>query len=116
MDLYVNSKIFDILKKDIRKFKSKLLDENYELFKELEEDKISNLFLYSIINNNKVMKKVKLKLLNNNISEKSINELFYTTLKFYYKQENGLFSWNEIEEWNIDLEDIKNTTCNYTLI
>ena len=44
MDLYVNSKIFDILKKDIRKFKSKLLDENYELFKELEEDKISNLF------------------------------------------------------------------------
>ncbi len=116
MDLYVNSKIFDILKKDIRKFKSKLLDENYELFKELEEDKISNLFLYSIINNNKVMKKVKLKLLNNNISEKSINELFYTTLKFYYKQENGLFSWNEIEEWDIDLEDIKNTTCNYTLI
>ena len=116
MYLYVNSKIFDILKKDIRKFKSKLLDENYELFKELEEDKISNLFLYSIINNNKVMKKVKLKLLNNNISEKSINELFYTTLKFYYKQENGLFSWNEIEEWNIDLEDIKNTTCNYTLI
>ena len=116
MDLYVNSKIFDFLKKDIRKFKSKLLDENYELFKELEEDKISNLFLYSIINNNKVMKKVKLKLLNNNISEKSINELFYTTLKFYYKQENGLFSWNEIEEWDIDLEDIKNTTCNYTLI
>ena len=116
MDIYVNSKIFDILKKDIRKFKSKLLDENYELFKELEEDKISNLFLYSIINNNKVMKKVKLKLLNNNISEKSINELFYTTLKFYYKQENGLFSWNEIEEWDIDLEDIKNTTCNYTLI
>ena len=116
MDLYVSNKIFDTLKKDIKKFKSKLLDENYELFKDIEQDKLSNLFLYSIVKNNKIMKKVKSQLLNNNISEKDINDLFYKTLKFYYKQEEGIFSWNEIEEWDLDLEDIKTTTTNYTLI
>lgn len=116
MDIYVSTKIFDILKKDIKKFKSKLLDENYDLFKDTEQDKINNLFLYSIVKNNKIMKKVKIELLNNNITEKEINDLFYKTLKFYYKQEEGIFSWNEIEEWAIDLEDIKKTTTNYTLI
>jgi len=116
MDIYTHHKIFDILKKDFKKFKSGLYDDDYELFKDLEQDKLHNLFLYSIVKNNKVMKKVKVILLNNNISEKDINELFYTTLKFYYKYDKGIFSWNEIEEWQIDLDDIKSTTTKYTLI
>ncbi len=116
MDVFVNNKIFNVLKKDIKKFKSGLFDENYEEFSKLDEDRINNLFLYSIVKNNKIMKKVKLKLLNNDIEEKDINRLFYTVLKFYYKEEEGLYSWNEIEEWDIDFEDIKKTTTNYTLI
>lgn len=116
MDVFVNNKIFNVLKKDIKKFKSGLFDENYEEFSKLDEDRINNLFLYSIVKNNKIMKKVKLKLLKNNIPEKDINDLFYKTLKFYYKYEKGLFSWNEIEEWDIDLNDIKDTSTKYTLI
>ena len=116
MDIYTNDKIFTILNKDFKKFKSGLYDDNYELFKDLDNDKLHNLFLYSIVNNPKLMKKVKLKLLKNDVLEKDINELFYKTLKFYYKYDKGLFSWAEIEEWNVDLDDIKATSTKYTLI
>ena len=35
----------------------------------------------------------------------------------YLKMSNKIYvGWNEIEEWDLDLEDIKNTTTNYTLI
>ncbi len=116
MELYTTNKIFEILDKDFKKFKSGLYDDDYDLFKDLDKEKMHNLFLYSIVQNSKVMKKVKLKLLKNNIPEKDINDLFYKTLKFYYKYEKGLFSWNEIEEWDIDLNDIKDTSTKYTLI
>ena len=116
MDLYINSKIVKILEKDLKKFKSGLYDEDFDLYKKIDKEKMHNLFLYSIVQNSKVMKKVKLKLLKNNIPEKDINDLFYKTLKFYYKYEKGLFSWNEIEEWDIDLNDIKDTSTKYTLI
>ena len=116
MDIYTNDKIFTILNKDFKKFKSGLYDDDYELFKDMNEDKLHNLFLYSIVNNSKIMKKVKTKLLKNNILEKDINKLFYTTLKFYYKYDKGLFSWAEIEEWDIELDDIKTTSTKYTLI
>ena len=116
MDLYINSKIVKILEKDLKKFKSGLYDEDFDLYNKIDKEKMHNLFLYSIVQNSKVMKKVKLKLLKNNIPEKDINDLFYKTLKFYYKYEKGLFSWNEIEEWDIDLNDIKDTSTKYTLI
>lgn len=116
MDIYTNDKIFTILNKDFRKFKAGLYDDDYELFKDINEEKLNNLFLYSIVNNPKIMKKVKTKLLKNNVLEKDINKLFYTALKFYYKCDKGLFSWVEIEEWNIDLDDIKKTSTKYTLI
>jgi hypothetical protein len=37
-------------------------------------------------------------------------------MKFKYKNDKGLYSWNEIEEWNIDLDEVKETTTKYTLI
>jgi len=116
MDIYIDTKIVDVLSKDIKKFKSALLNINYEEFIKISDERINNLFLFSIVKNNKIMKKVKVKLLSNNIKEKDINDLFYKILKFHHKHEEGIFSWNEIEEWNIDFEDIKKTTTKYTLI
>ncbi len=116
MDIYIDTKIVDVLSKDIKKFKSALLNINYEEFIKISDERINNLFLFSIVKNNKIMKKVKVKLLSNNIKEKDINDLFYKILKFHYKHEEGIFSWNEIEEWDIDFEDIKKTTTKYTLI
>lgn len=116
MDLYIDTKLVNVLSKDIKKFKSALLNVNYEAFTEIGDERINNLFFYSIVKNNKIMKKVKVKLLTNDIKEKDINDLFYKILKFHYKQEEGLFSWNEIIEWDIDMDDIKKTTTKYTLI
>ena len=48
--------------------------------------------------------------------EKYINNLFYTIIKHEYKYDKGLFSWNEIEEWNVDLNHIQKTSTKYTLI
>ncbi len=116
MDIYIDTTIIDVLSKDIKKFKSALLNINYEEFIKIDPERINNLFLFSIVKNNAIMKKVKVKLLTNHVKEKDINDLFYKILKFHHKHEEGIFSWNEIEEWNIDFEDIKKTTTKYTLI
>ena len=62
------------------------------------------------------MKKIKNKLMNNGFKEKYINNLFYNIMKYKHKINIGKFSWNEIEEWNIDIDDVKKTTIDYTLI
>ena len=48
------------------------------------------------------------------IAKKEINNLFYTILKFKYKQDRGLWSWNEIEEMDIELDAIKETSTKYS--
>jgi hypothetical protein len=114
MNINLPEKFYNILNKDFKKFKSLLLDENYELFNNYDKTELEVLFLYSIVDNPNGMKSVKKKLLKNNINEKEINNLFYTILKFKYKQDKGLWSWNEIEEMDIELDTIKETTTKYT--
>jgi|TARA_R110000744_G_scaffold200015_1_gene319126 hypothetical protein len=114
MDINLPERFYNILNKDFRKFKSCLLDENYELFNKYDKKELEVLFLYSIVDNPNGMKSVKKKLLKNNINEKEINNLFYTILKFKYKQERGLWSWNEIEEMDIELDSIKETSTKYS--
>ena len=114
MDIKLPERFYNILNKDFRKFKSCLLDENYELFNKYDKKELEVLFLYSIVDNPNGMKSVKKKLLKNNINEKEINNLFYTILKFKYKQERGLWSWNEIEEMDIELDSIKETSTKYS--
>ena len=65
-------KIWDILKQDFRKFKSRMLDEDESLM-ECFEDKIYayNLFCHSIVDDAKFMKIVKDKLLKKGIPEKT---------------------------------------------
>tara|TARA_R100001440_G_scaffold4551_1_gene10444 strand:- start:831 stop:1196 length:366 start_codon:yes stop_codon:yes gene_type:complete len=107
-------KIWDILKKDFRKFKSRMLDED-ETMMECFEDPIYayNLFCYSIVDDPKYMKIVKNMLLKKGIPEKHINNFFYTFLKMQYKTDEGLWSFNEMMEMNLDFEDVKKTTTKY---
>ena len=116
MDITVPDDIYNLLKPDFRKFKSCLLDEDFEVFKTYSKRYLDVLFLYSIVDSPHAMKSIKKKLLKNNITEKVINELFYTILKFKFKNDKGMWSWNEIEEYDIPLDDIKETTTKYTFI
>jgi len=115
-ELNVPEEIDNILYKDYKKFKSIMLDFDYEIYGKMDNDKLKNLFLYSIVDEPKIMKKVKKKLMASNINEKKINTLFYTILKFYHKFDTGVFSFNEAFEWNLEHSDIKKTTTKYTLI
>jgi len=116
MDIYIDEEIFKICKKDIKFFKSECLDNHYDVFKDNNNDRWNILFLQSMCNKPKSMKYLKTKLLNHGIEEKYINDLFYTIIKFDYKDENGLFSYYELDEWDVDLDRLKKSTLTYTLI
>ena len=79
MEIYINQKIFEICKKEIRLFKSKCLDENYDLFKNNNQDDFNILFLQAMCVKGKNMKILKNKLLNHNIEEKYINNHYVGT-------------------------------------
>jgi hypothetical protein len=116
MEIYVDEEIFKICKKEIRLFKSKCLDDNYDLFKDNDNDRWNMLFLQCMCSKPKNMKYLKTKLLNHGIEEKTINDLIYTILKFDYKYDNGIFSYYELDEWDVDLDRLKKPTLTYTLI
>ena len=54
------------------------------------------------------------KLLDAGIDKKKINRFIYSFLKLHHKTEKGLWSWNEIEEFNINFDNIKQTSTKYT--
>jgi len=62
------------------------------------------------------MKILKNKLLNHNIQEKYINDLFYKIIKLEYKYDKGIFSYYEIQTWDLEPDLVKKTTTKYTLI
>jgi len=115
MDLNLNENYKKVLNKEFKKFKSFLLDTDESFYSYSKRD-LECLFLFSIVDNTNAIKNIKSKLLKNNVTEKSANKFFYSIMKFKYKNEKGLYSWNEIEEWNIDLDEVKETTTKYTLI
>jgi len=53
------------------------------------------------------------KLVNAGINKKKANRFIYSFLKINHKTNKGIWSWNEIEEFNIDCNKIKNTTTTY---
>jgi hypothetical protein len=112
MDIQLPENFFNILNKDFKKFKSNLLDMDYDVFKNYNKRELEVLFLYSIVDNTNAMKTIKNKLIKS-VMESEINKCFYNILKFKYKQDNGLWSWNEINEWDIPFDEIKKTTTNF---
>ena len=76
---------------------------------------MGTLFMTTIVTNTKKMIELKVFLLSKGISEKRINELFYFFLKTSYKFENKLFSWNEINDLDIEYDEDMKTTTDYTI-
>ena len=111
----LNFKILDDLFKYIKRFKSHLLDIDYETYKDEDDFSFTNLFMIRIVDDPKKMKIYKNILLDKGHTEKDINHLFYFYLKSNYKHENKIFSWYEIDELDINYDDI-NTTTTYTIL
>tara|TARA_R110002020_G_scaffold219060_2_gene426899 strand:+ start:148 stop:522 length:375 start_codon:yes stop_codon:yes gene_type:complete len=53
------------------------------------------------------------KLVNAGIDKKKANNFIYSFLKMNLKCDKGLWSWCEIDEYNIDPDKIKKTTTKY---
>lgn len=116
MDIEIDNNFWIILKKEFRHFKSYLKDYDEEQFLNYNEGEFECLFLYSIVNDTPVMKKIKKKLMDNGFEEKYINKLFYTVMKYKHKVVNKMWSWNEIEDYNIPLDMIEKTTTKFCFI
>lgn len=112
----INFDLMNDCKKQIKKFKSRVLDYNYDKFKDLDFIEFGILFFVHVVNDAKRMKNLKKYLLSIDKSEKEINQIFYFFLKSDYKYENGVFSWNEMDELDLDLNIIKKTTTKFTIL
>jgi len=116
MDLLIADELNTLLQKEIKTFKHFMLDEDYNQFKDYDNEKWFSLFIYSIINDGSVLKQIKMKSIKANINQKDFNEFFYVSLKWLDKQERGLWSFHECTELNIPFENIKKLTLTYTII
>jgi len=116
MDIAIYSDFWIILKKEFRHFKSYLKDYDEEQFLNYNEGQFECLFLYSIVNDTPVMKKIKKKLMNNGFEEKYVNTLFYNIMKYKHKIETKTWSWNEIDDYDIPLDMIEKTTTKFCFI
>jgi len=116
MDDLIPRDMQTILKKDLKKFKSYILDEDYEQFKDYEDEAFFSLYIVSILDNPKVLKKVKKICTDSGIDPKQFNKFIYASMKYIDKLNKGLWSFHECTEFNIPFEDIKQLTLTYTII
>jgi len=116
METLIEKKLNDILKKELKKFKSYMLELDYEEFKDYSKEKMFSLYVYSLIENPIGLKKIKTKCLQNGINAKDFNDFIYLSMKWKDKQERGIYSWYEADYFNIDIEDWKETTLTYIIM
>ena len=113
MDILVSEQITDLLEPRCKMFHKLMLDSDdtyYDYYKTLNQDQRFQTFIFSILDQNKPFKKYYDFLIYNGCNKKDVNNFFYYYLKMKHKSENGIWSWSEIEELEIELEDIKKTT------
>ena len=107
----------DILADDIAKFKKYTLEINPIEFSEYSEEKLFSLYIFSVLDNMRALKIVKNKCISSKkISEKKFNEFIYLSMKYVDKITIGKWSWFEIDQLNIPVEEIKSTTLTYTIL
>jgi hypothetical protein len=118
MEFETQSKILELLNKDFRKYKSTLLDldENYNEKFENHNDEMWNCFIFGICSDTKILVKCIKNLIEKGCNKEKVNKFFYNYLKMKYKMDNGMWSWNEIEEFDIPLEEIKKSSTKYSFI
>lgn len=119
MNIEIDGKIANVLEKDFKKFKSRLFDLEESLYEEYKnnnnaDETFYNYFVYAIINEPGTLQKVYKKLVNAGCDKKKINDLFYKHLKFQHKANTNQWSWNELNELDLDLPlDQKINFSNY---
>ena len=116
MDNLFPSDMRKVLKKDLSRFKSYMLDEDYEQFKTYDNEAFFSLYIISILHNPFALKKVKKICTCGGIDPKQFNTFIYTSMKYIDKLNTGIWSWYEMYILDIPFEDIKGTTLTYTII
>ena len=48
--------------------------------------------------------------------EEKVKNFVYNLIKLDYKSKAGMWSWNEVMEFGIDIEDVKISTAKYSLL
>ncbi len=116
MDEIFPKQLRTVLKKDLKKFKYYMLDQDYEQFKDYDEEAFFSLYIISILDNPFALKKVKKICIAGGIDGKIFNSFMYTSMKYCDKLDRGIWSWYEIDTLDIQFEDIKGTTLTYTIL
>ena len=118
MDTFIPYQLKEILHDDLIKFKTHVNDINpSELTDDDSDDKLLSLFVMTVINDMSVLKHIKKKCLESNkIDSKTFNKFIYISMKYLDKLEQKKWSWYEINELNIDVNDVKSTTLTYTIM
>jgi len=116
MDNLFPSDMRKVLKKDLSRFKSYMLDEDYEQFKTYDNEAFFSLYIISILDNPFALKKVKKICTDGGIDSKEFNRFIYTSLKYCDKLDKGIWSFHEANELNIPFEDIKKLTLTYVIL
>jgi len=116
MDTLIPKNMEEVLKPELKRFKSFLLDDNYDEFKDYDKEAIYSLYIYSLLDNPTAIKKVKEICITGGIEPKQFNKFIYISMKYVDKVKRGCYSWYEIDTWNVPVEEIKETTLSYTII
>jgi len=105
MDIFVDTQITDILEPFCKKFYSACLDEDddyYNHYITMDQNEKFNNFICTIIGDKVCFKKYYDILLINGCDKKEVNSFFYNYLKMKQKSEKKIWSWSEMEHFNID--------------
>jgi hypothetical protein len=119
MNIEIDATIANVLDKDFKKFKSRLFDMEDSFYQEYKnnnnaDETFYNYFVYAILNEPFTLQKVYKKLVNAGCDKKKINDLFYKHLKFQHKADTNQWSFNEINELQLDIPlDVDINFSNY---
>ena len=117
MDVIAPEIMKNILEEDLDKFRKYVMEANSEEFSEYSEEKLFSLYIFSLLENMSALKIVRNKCINSGrITGKKFNEFIYLSMKYIHKINIKKWSWFEINELNIDVDDIQSTTLTYTIL
>tara|TARA_R100000951_G_scaffold37913_1_gene32261 strand:- start:63 stop:416 length:354 start_codon:yes stop_codon:yes gene_type:complete len=117
MDVIAPEILQDILVEDLDLFRKYIMEANPIEFSEYSSEKIFSLYIFSVLDNMSALKQVKDKCIKSKkISEKEFNKFIYLSMKYIDKLNIKKWSWFEIDQLNIDVDDIQSTTLTYTIL
>ena len=119
----IHNKIVEILQNDIVKAYMNLV--KLPIFKEIIKDPacegkddmifFTNFFLQGLLEHKFGVKYLYNKLTKGGYDKTLTNQFIYKLLKLKHKQQNKLWSWEEMCEYNIDYDSEITTTTKYTI-